>query len=465
MATFKTLSSFGNLKKTNYRVEDPLVKIEKSKKGKNIIIGNKFDEENCKNLTFLGKVSESCKSSDYFDNDVWLDTSFPHVIYITGARGTGKSFDLGVIIEGISNLNKESEIKKDVEPITSIVIDTQSQFWTLGYEPKLNKKIPENERQLNLLNNWKMESNALKDFQIFVPPNTDKFLGIEKEITIRPKDVQAEDWCALFNEEVYGPQGHIISSTLEALSGKEYEIEDIINYISDDDYWEVESEKSRNALIYKLDDYRRTNLFSAKGTKVEDLLTPKTCHILMLRELRNVDKSLLTAILSRQLFTKMGKMHSEKKKAAFFEKEYKGSDLPNKVWLFIDEAHVIAPSDSPSPGRKALREYVKRGRDAGLSLILATQQPAAIDNQILSQVNISINHRLVMEPDIAAATNRLPSKKVELMNVNGSNLNDFGSMIRLLEPGNAFISDSFTSRAFMVHIRPRISAHGGYSPS
>ena len=31
-------------------------------------------------------------------------------------------------------------------------------------------------------------------------------------------------------------------------------------------------------------------------------------------------------------------------------------------------------------------ENVKRGRDAGLSLVLATQQPSAVDSKILSQV-------------------------------------------------------------------------------
>jgi len=465
MTTFKSVSSFGNLDRKSYKVEDSIAQIEKSKKGKNIIFGGKVSSDTNDDLIYIGKVSENCKGSDYFNYDTWLDTKFPHVIYITGARGSGKSFDLGVIIEGISELNEKSNINDNIEPITSIVIDTQSQFWTLGHKPKKNSRIPENEMQLEILKKWNMKENSVKNIKIFIPPNTEKFLGTEEEITIRPKDVLTEDWCALFGQEVYSPQGHIIAMTLEYLDGSNYEIQDIINYISDESNWDNESEMSRNALTYKFDDYRRTNLFNSKGTKIEDLLTKKTCHVLMLRDLRNEDKSLLTSILSRQLFNKMGKMQTEKKKSAFLEKDYDGEDLPNKVWLFIDEAHVIAPNDAPSPGRKALREYVKRGRDAGLSLILATQQPSAIDSQILSQVNISINHRLTFDSDIKAATNRLPSKEILSMSVNGQNIKNFGDMIRLLEPGNSFISDSGTSRSIMIQIRPRISAHGGYSPT
>ena len=83
-------------------------------------------------------------------------------------------------------------------------------------------------------------------------------------------------------------------------------------------------------------------------------------------------------------------------------------------------------------------EYVKRGRDAGLSLVMATQQPSAIDDRILSQVNLTINHRLTFQTDINAATNRLPTKPLGSLKISGQEINEFGSMIRLLESGEAY---------------------------
>ena len=125
---------------------------------------------------------------------------------------------------------------------------------------------------------------------------------------------------------------------------------------------------------------------------------------------------------------------------------------------------MVAPRDQISPARTALVEYVKRGRDAGLSLVLATQQPAALDDRILSQVNITLSHRLSFQSDINAAVNRIPTKSVKSMKLSGTSLTDFGDMIRVLDAGQCFLGDQGSSRAVLVQIRPRVSAHGGYSP-
>ena len=223
------------------------------------------------------------------------------------------------------------------------------------------------------------------------------------------------------------------------------------------------STNSRDAVIYKLRNYDNS-ASSTEGIEIHDLLSPNYCHLLMLRELSNADKSLITATVARKLFTIMGQHHTAKKMDLFHQRNEYQSDLPDKVWLLIDEAHVVAPTDETSPAREALTEYVKRGRDAGLSLVMATQQPAAVDDKILSQVNLAINHRLTFQTDISAATSRLPTKSIKEMKVGGQSLKDFSDMIRLLDAGECFVSDHHTSRSIGVKIRPRVTAHGGYSP-
>ena len=116
------------------------------------------------------------------------------------------------------------------------------------------------------------------------------------------------------------------------------------------------------------------------------------------------------------------------------------------------------------PARDMLIEYVKRGRDAGLSLVLATQQPSAIDDQILSQVNLAFTHRLAFQADIGAAVSRVPTKTPQGLRLKGAELKDFMDMIRVLDSGECFIGDQATSRAILARIRPRVTSHGGYSP-
>ena len=443
-------------------VEDPLVKFQYVSKGQNVVFGRTLKGEDYANLIYIGKILESTKGKSYLGANAWLDTTFPHVIYITGTRGSGKSFDLGVLVEGISKLGKQSQIQNDVTPITSIVIDTQSQFWTLGYAPR--GTIPANRLQLEELQRWNLAPNNLAAVKVYAPLGTATFLGDEQTLQIRPKDVRAEEWCALLGQEVYSPQGHIIAATLETLGDADFDIADMLSFISDDANWPTVAESSRNAISYKLEDYHRTNLFSAGGLSVRDFLEDGTCNILLLRELRNEDKSLITAVIARNLFDILGRHHNKKKTASFFETPFEEDGTPDRVWLVIDEAHVVAPSDHMSPARSALVEYVKRGRDAGLSLILATQQPSALDDRILSQVNLTFSHRLSFQSDINAAVNRIPTKAVRSMKFAGTNLTDFGDMVRVLDAGQCFLGDQSSSRTVLVQIRPRVSAHGGYSP-
>lgn len=448
--------------KSPYTVGDALVKFQYVEKGRNVIFGRHLEGEDYSNLLHVGKILEITKGRSYLGANAWLDVMFPHVIYITGTRGSGKSFDLGVLVEGISRLNALSPVQNVVKPITSIIIDTQSQFWTLGYAPRDN--IPANKTQLTELKHWNLEPNNLSETRVYAPPGTTVFLGTEKTLQIRPRDVRAEEWCAILGQEVYSPQGHIISATLDALGDTDFEIEDILNHIGNDRKWPTTQESSRNAISYKLDDYRRTNLFSANGLRVKDFLEEGTCNILSLRELRDEDKSLITAVIARNLFQIFGKHHNQKKAASFFDKPYESDGVPDRVWLIIDEAHVVAPASQVSPARDALVEYVKRGRDAGLSLVLATQQPSALDDRILSQVNLTFSHRLSFQSDINASVNRIPTKSIHSMSLAGTNLTDFGDMLRVLDAGQCFLGDQASSRAVLVQIRPRLTAHGGYSP-
>lgn len=450
------------IEKSPFAVQDQLVKVQHVQKGNNIVFGRTVKPDRYENLIYIGKILESASGKSYLGADAWMDITFPHVVYITGTRGSGKSFDLGVILEGISQLEKPSPIQNEVQPITSILIDTQSQFWTLRFAP--NPVVAANKQQLEELARWNLQPSNLSAAKFFVPPGSTKFLGDEIELTVRPQDVTHAEWCALLGQEVYSPQGHILSRTLEAVGTTSFSVADMIDYIRDDANWNGVADSSRNAILYKLDDYARTKLFSPTGLSAKDFLVPGTCNVLMLRDLRNEDKSLITAIIARQLFTIMGERHTKKKIAEFFGNDDEHSSLPNRVWLLIDEAHVVAPKDEPSPARAALIEYVKRGRDAGLSLVLATQQPSAVDDRILSQVNLTLSHRLTFQSDISASVNRIPTKTISCMKMAGTTLDDFGDMIRVLDAGQCFIGDHSTSRAVMLQIRPRVSAHGGYSP-
>ncbi len=276
-----------------YQTGDPLVKIQHVQKGNNIVFGRTLMGEDFEKLIYVGKILENTTGKNYLSADAWLDVTFPHVVYITGTRGSGKSFDLGVLIEGVSQLSQSSPVQNGVTPICSIVIDTQSQFWTLNYQP--NPAVSENKTQLAELKKWNIQPNSLQNCRLFLPPNSEPITGTEQVFQVKASDVRHEEWCSLIGEAVYSPQGHVLGEAIEAIQGIAYSLEQLIEYIKDPHNWGNVPETSRNALVYKLDGYRRTGLFGTKGIDIRELLKPGQCSVFLLRDIRNEDKALICA--------------------------------------------------------------------------------------------------------------------------------------------------------------------------
>jgi hypothetical protein len=168
-------------------------------------------------------------------------------------------------------------------------------------------------------------------------------------------------------------------------------------------------------------------------------------------------RALVVGILAKQILTERTRIARQNRIVSIThqdEKLVREIDIP-VTWLLIDEAHTLAPSKGKTAASEPLVEYAKRGRMPGCALILATQQPSATSNEILSQIDILISHNLSFSQDILELKRRTPSKLP-------SDLGDDG-FIRNLPVGAALISDQSTSskRTFVARIRPRVSPHGG----
>ncbi|MBI4980881.1 ATP-binding protein [Candidatus Woesearchaeota archaeon] len=68
----------------------------------------------------------------------------------------------------------------------------------------------------------------------------------------------------------------------------------------------------------------------------------------------------------------------------------------------MDEAHELLPHDGKTAATDALITILREGRQPGISLILATQQPAKIHTDVMTQADIVISHRLTAQMDVQA---------------------------------------------------------------
>ena len=510
------LPSFPSLPRADvrkFRITDPLyIASLTTKYGRHILLGREKNEIDPRWLIYLGKVIE-ISSPNYSNSDVWLDVNKPHVVFIVGRRGQGKSYDLGIILEGLAATIDNGISAKEAK-VSAILFDTMNQFWTVLFKP--SESDAEEKHQLQLLRKWGMSPQNI-DVQVFVPKGAEKTLPLFKEIGIVPSELNHLDWCNLFGFDPYADLGgQLLSAAFRKVSvegyttvkgGKitaksDYSIGDLIYCIENDR--EILSElrgfkrDTRRAVIQRLKEATAWGLFQEKGTEISEIYKPATVSIMMLGDLDDKTKALVTGLILRKVYdrrtsvreaeekfirligkreelTKKIETVSEKEKPALsseikklddqirtlrqFLKTYEGPPC----WVLLDEAHVMCPADHSTSAKEVLIKFAKRGRDKGLSLTLATQQPSAVDIQLISQKDIMIVHQLGIEADRRAARLRIGTFIPNEIHSGATKIetNVFDVMISSLERGEALIADDEASRVFLAKIRPRISAHGG----
>ncbi|MBA7554727.1 hypothetical protein ES705_47358 [subsurface metagenome] len=253
-----------------------------------------------------------------------------------------------------------------------------------------------------------------------------------QSLLLNPSDVSAEMWCDLFNLDINELMGillfKIVRNCKQKLK-KDFFIEDMIK--------EIESARAldatKEAVIRKLEIWE---IVSLTEINVLDLST--------IEQARYGLRNLVVGVLARFIF-------NQRTVARRREALGLSSTLP-KVWFAIDEAQNFCPSGKSSLAKDILIRWAKEGRQPGLSLLVASQQPSAIDKEILTQCGLKIIHRITSRDDrkaINAISEDYLDKFLE---------NDLKKVTKI---GEALFIDDEKEHAELVKVRPRMSEHGG----
>ena len=99
---------------------------------------------------------------------------------------------------------------------------------------------------------------------------------------------------------------------------------------------------------------------------------------------------------------------------------------------------------------------LREGRQPGISLVLATQQPGEIHKDVITQSDLVISHRLTARKDITALNDMMQSY---LFNDIQKYFNDLPKV-----KGGAIVLDDNAEKLFNIQVRPKFSWHGGEAP-
>ncbi len=398
-----------------------------------------------KGTILLGKNIVGKGFDIHLATEIKLDVVRPHIILISGKRGTGKSYTSIAIAEEISKLPEE--IKRN---LCVIAIDTQGIFWSMKY-PNL--------KQRELLTEWGLEPKKF-DVEVYVPEGLkERFekegIPYDKVYAISVEDISFEEWCFSMQIDPNGLEGILLSKVMKNL-GKVKSLNTLIEEIEKTDF----EEKTKLMLKSKIENTRRWGIFGDKGIDVSEILKPGKICIFDVSFFTSISetwsvRNLVVALLLKKIFdARVEARRLEEIKE--IEYEYSGRILP-LPWIIIDEAHNFIPSEGITASTPILLKIVKEGRQPGISNIFITQMPNKLHREVLAQTDILIAHRLTAFADIQALKEIMHTYMIESID----------KLIDELpkEKGSAILIDDNSERVYKVQIKPRQSWHSGESAS
>ena len=431
-----------------------------------IIAGRKksdIDEYGTKGSIFLGKKYHEVDDKMILGNPIYMDISGAHVVFISGKRGGGKSYTMGVVAEGFDLL--DDKVKNN---LSIILLDTMGVYWTM--------KHPNDEIRRSVLEDYGLSPKGI-DVKIFTPVSfyhkyKEKGIPTDVPFSLSAADLDHDDWCIAFKIKKYSLHGILIGDTISALKehkGK-FNIDDIMEEIKKHN---DSSDETKKAVISMFNLAKSWGVFADESTHFLELAAPGQITVLDVSCYATMPggwdvKALIVGLIAKHLFVqrmlyrKDEELNLLKKADALVEnkiyKEEKFKDMP-LVWLVIDEAHEFLPKDKEdiNAATMPLVEIMREGRQPGISLILATQQPGKIHTDVMTQSDIFLSHRITAEIDV---------KALELL-AQSYNRDGLQRAIDFLpkEKGTAVLFDDLNEQIHQIRIRPRVSWHGGNSPS
>lgn len=365
-------------------------------------------------------------------------------ILVCGKTGTGKSYSLGVCIEELANIGSN----------IILVIDPQGIFWTMAEANTVPDEVDglwDFDRSpqgfpLNLM----VPGDPVERFgDPEIPAEMEK-RGIQiQSLRLNPSDLTPEMWCDLFDLDINELRGIMLFKAVRQCKrrlGRDFFIDDISA--------EVDRlrglDKTKEAVQRRLDMAQDWQIFAEdQYREIWEILRPDQVNVLDLSVIaqgRYNLRNLVIAVLANFIFRK--RTIARRREALGLPSDTK------KVWLVLDEAHNFCPSGKSTLSKEILIRWAKEGRQPGLSLIVASQQPAAIDREILTQCGIRIVHRITSKDDFQAVNALSQDYLADGLQA---------QIKRLTGPGRTLVIDDVRETVVRTQVRPRQSLHGGGS--
>jgi uncharacterized protein len=335
---------------------------------------------------------------------------------------------------------------------------------------------------------WQLPAGAI-DARYVVPEATRQLVGADSiRLSVDPAWLTIEDWCGLFEVDPFAdPMGHLLGIVIEAARqqwlspgappprGHSSGVDDLLHILDTNSDALHFEDSTREALRRRLTAVSRMGFLHRPSPAVETLLTPGVVTVFQLRDLDDQVRSLVVAVLIREVMRARARADAagrlaQARAVLHPDRSAESTQNPNdampRCWIVIDEAHNYLPATRTLPSRPVLRRLITEGRNIGLSVVVATQQPSGLDSSIQRNADMLMVHSMSMRDDIAATEGMINTVVPDSANwgpTERATGRVFERIVRALPQGYCLVSTDTASRIFGVRVRPRLTLHGGES--
>ncbi|ACS89623.1 helicase HerA-like domain-containing protein [Thermococcus sibiricus] len=330
---------------------------------------------------------------------------FRRHLAILAQTGAGKSYTAGVLLEELYD-----------KGATVIVLDPHADYVFISQSKDGKRILPRvdvfrtrestgryTKEDIGHMETFEIKFSDLSPDEIFtITGIRDEWLNIQKAVRDAVKELKNEK------------------------PGR-YTVEDLINKLES-----MDSNDSLRAIKY-IEKLKGLKVFGEVTTPIENLLKPQHISVMDLSGLSDhVADYIAYKILSE----------------VYYQREHGKYKYP--VFVLVEEAHRFIPKKENTLSKRIAKRIAAEGRKFGVFLILLTQRPQKIDQDVLSQCNSQIIMRMTNPEDQKAV-------RASAEQVSEDLLNDLPG----LNVGEAVIVGEMTKMPVMVKIRERKTKEGG----
>ncbi len=403
-----------------------------------------FEEYGLSGTGVIGKHLVGENQEAHKANPIHFDLARPHVMGIFGKRGTGKSYSMGTIAEELQTADIS-------ENLSTIIVDPMGIYWSM--------KRP-NERAAGLLERWDLNPDTF-DAQVYIPEGKvqefeERDMPYDDTFTLNAGELTSAEWSMSFNLDRNSEAGILLERVISELTdeyGDGYGIDAILQVIEQFDF----PGNVKNRLKNRFMSARDWGIFGEESS-LEKFTKRGELSILDVSVFGEMGsgwsvRALVVGLLGKRI---LRERMTARRIEEIDEMEGLAENEMPIVWMLIDEAHEFLPAEGETAASHPLMRWVKIGREPGVSLVLATQQPAKLHPDALSQCDIILSHRLTSRQDIEALGNIMHTYM----------RHDIQHYIDALpdQKGVGLLLDDNSERIYPVQMRPRKSWHAGGTP-